>query len=296
MKKAFLLVFACAFLLSGCGLIAPAAQTEAPQETQASYTFTEDDFPKLEGSAALEPLGAAVTAIMLGKSMDEASAWTDFGSTEAGCADLLTGDCGVALALRPPETVSMDGADEAVIARDALVFYVSRTNTVDDLTSAQLRGIYDGSITNWSEVGGSDMPITVFGRSDWSGTRAALERLLLDGGPAAAETGWFPDGSGGLTAETAAFDGSDGAIGFGVYYYTSVMQMADGYKLLSVDGVTPSDETIESGGYPLLTDYCAYVAADAAEDGPERTLWRWLQSAAGQAFIASRGYVPAQEG
>jgi len=58
--------------------------------------------------------------------------------------------------------------------------------------------------------------------------------------------------------------------------------------------VAPSAETTASGEYPLVAEYYAVIAADAAEDSPERVLWEWLQGPDGQDFIASQGYVPAQ--
>ena len=85
-----------------------------------------------------------------------------------------------------------------------------------------------------------------------------------------------------------------GAIGFGFYYPCVVQGKADGYKLLAVEGVLPSAETVESGEYPLTAEYLAGVSASAAEGSPERTLFDWLCGSVGQAFISSQGYFAPQ--
>ena len=71
------------------------------------------------------------------------------------------------------------------------------------------------------------------------------------------------------------------------------MGLADGYKIISVDGVTPSADTIRSGEYTLALDVLAGVDSSAQDGGAERTLWLWLQGSVGQAFISSQGYLEA---
>ena len=82
-------------------------------------------------------------------------------------------------------------------------------------------------------------------------------------------------------------------IGFGLWSECELSGLADGYKLLSVDGVEPSADSIRSGEYALSLDEIAGVNSDAAEDSAERTLWLWLQGSVGQAFISSQGYLEA---
>ena len=63
-------------------------------------------------------------------------------------------------------------------------------------------------------------------------------------------------------------------------------------KILSVDGVAPSNETISSGDYPFVNDFYAVIRANAPVDSPERKLFEWLQTPAGQDLIEAEGYVP----
>ena len=64
-----------------------------------------------------------------------------------------------------------------------------------------------------------------------------------------------------------------------------------GLRLLAVDGVTPSNDTIASESYPLCNEFYAVLHADAAADSPERQLYDWLDTAAGQDCIKKSGYV-----
>ena len=96
---------------------------------------------------------------------------------------------------------------------------------------------------------------------------------------------------GDLIRAVAAYDGTADAIGYTVYYYAEDMKMASGLKILAVDGVHPSDETIRSGEYSLLNNYYVLTAAGLPEDNPARILYRWLLSEEGQRLVAHEGYV-----
>ena len=89
----------------------------------------------------------------------------------------------------------------------------------------------------------------------------------------------------------AVFDGADGAIGYNTLFALNNMGFGDSYKILSVNGVKPTAETVASGEYPLIFNYGATIRRDAAKDSPERILYNWLQDSTGKAFIASQGYV-----
>ena len=70
-------------------------------------------------------------------------------------------------------------------------------------------------------------------------------------------------------------------------------RMAEGLKIISVDGVAPSDESIAAGEYPFLVPGYAVVAHSEPAGSPARIFWDWLQSEEGQYLIAEMGYVPA---
>ena len=67
--------------------------------------------------------------------------------------------------------------------------------------------------------------------------------------------------------------------------------MAQGLKIISVGGVTPSNDTIRAGEYPFLNPYFAVIGANEPEDSPARIIYNWLLSDEGQALVAHEGYV-----
>ena len=91
------------------------------------------------------------------------------------------------------------------------------------------------------------------------------------------------------------YDGSPGAIGYSVYYYAEEMRMAQGLKLLALEGVEPNPDTIRSEEYPLVNPKYVVIPADAAEDAPNRILFDWLLGQEGQRLVAHEGYVSILE-
>lgn len=276
MKKLTALLATSALMLSlaACGDFAP-DPTDAPTAA-LDYSYTESTFPDVAGSAAYTPLMEAVTAIMLGTTRENAAGYLSLGATDAAWDALGSGEAGVVVA---PEGSSMpSGIDTAPISRDALVFFVGADSPVSDLSSDELRSIFTGREDSWQSYGG-DGSIQILTRPEGSGSIAALERLIGCDSEL-------------VTGESLPLTGSD-VIGFGLWSECELSGLADGYKLLSVDGVDPSADSIRSGEYALSLDVLAGVSSGAAEDSAERTLWLWLQGSVGQAFISSQGYLEA---
>ena len=184
--------------------------------------------------------------------------------------------------------------EQKPIGVDALVFIVNEDNPVTDLTQQQLRDIYAGKITNWKDVGGQDLDIVAFQRRSDSGSQTLFQKLLIQGGELMdPPTELAPTAMGELVDSLAAYNNSANAIGFSVYYYIDQMYSQPGLRLLSVDGVMPSNDTLADGSYPLCNDFYAVIRPDSAADSPERQLYDWLDTEAGQACIKKAGYVPA---
>lgn len=292
MCAALALAFA---LLAACG--APEAQpSPTPDANQVS--FTRENFPRLDGSTATAPLGRAIAAVLLGESEDEVSDLIDFSRTTESYRELMRGNRDLVIAAEPNEAV-FDEMKEAgfeiemePFAMDALVFMVNAGNPVESLTLEQLRGIYTGEITNWSEVGGEDAEIVAFQRNAESGSQVLMEKLVMDGTEMIdPPEGYMLSSMGGLMDAVKSYDNSSNAIGYSVYYYAHDMQMADGLKLIAVDGAEPNQDTIRSGDYPFLNPY--YVAIDAAEpeNSMTRVLFDWILGSDGQKLVDMQGYV-----
>ena len=286
----------CAFSLALAFLFAllPAAGAE-----EAAFRFTRENFPRLDGSTSLVPLGQGIASVLLGESREDAADLISFNRTTQSFRNLCDGLCDLVIAAEPKGEVFTQMAQAAFpysmeqIATEALVFVVNESNPVNSLTTQQVRDIYTGEITNWSQVGGEDAPIAAFQRNATAGSQVMMEKLVMEGTPMMeAPSAMVPGGMGELIESVRSYDNSANAIGYTVFYYASDMQMAQGLKILQIDGITPCAETLRSEAYPFLNGYYACICALAPKDSPQRRLYDWLVSEAGQALLTLEGYVP----
>ena len=321
LKRLILLLLAAVLLLTACVRRpdAPGGQDAQPDETpvptgqidqteppeapetpaEPAFRFTRANFPRLDGSTSLVPLGEAAASVLLGEPREEVQDLLDWHKTTNSFHYLSDGESDLLLVSEPDPDVLAELEAEGLrcemepICTEALVFITNLDNPVDSLTSAQLRAIYAGEITNWSEVGGADVPIVAFQRNKSAGSQVLMEKLVMDGVPMMeAPADQIPGEMGFLIASVRSYDNSANAIGYSVYYYAHDMEMAHGLKLLQVDGVAPDSETIRSGEYPFRNPYFCVIRADEPENSPARILRDWLLSKAGQQLLDREGYVP----
>ena len=265
-----------------------APSSSAANEVPAQPILSVDEFPITDGSTACIPLIAQIMADTTGLDLETArsavttnttaQAWRNLGLYGNNYGDSVK----LIIAYEAPESVKeelkADGnpLEQKAIGRDALVFIVNEDNPVQSLTRQQLKDIYAGTITNWKDVGGKDQEIIAFQRR------------------AEAPTELAPTAMGELVDSIAEYNNSANAIGFSVYYYIDQMYSKPGLRLLAVDGVTPSNETIADQSYPLCNEFYAAILQDSAADSPERRIYEWLSTDAGRSCIEHSGYVAVQ--
>ncbi len=171
-------------------------------------------------------------------------------------------------------TVAIDGI--AVIANPA--------NTVESLTLDQIRGIYNGTYTNWNQVGGSNQQIVVVGRDSASGTREYFQEAVM-------QTEDFVNtqlekNSNGAVAQTIAQ--TPGAVG-----YVGLGYLDDTVKGLSIDvngnAVLPTVETVKAGTYPIARDVFMFTKGEAT--GLAKAYIDFILSPDGQAIVEGEGFV-----
>lgn len=312
MKKVFALLLALGMVLSlgGCkdttAQVTPtpeptpsAAATPAPTPTPEQFRFTRENFPRLDGSTATVPLGEAVASVLLGETTEQVDDLIEFHKTSRAYYNLVDGECDLLIVAEGGED-SYSYRDEhgkqwkmEPLARETLVFFVNAGNPVDNLTLAEVRDIYTGKITNWKEVGGSDAPIQAYQRPKGGGSQAIMDKEIMGElemmEPANAD--YVVSTMEGIIDAVRAWDNQPDAMGYTVYYYATDMGMADGLKLLSIDGVKPTNETIRSGEYPIHTAYYVVMDADTPADSPTAILYDWLLSQEGQNLVDAAGYV-----
>lgn len=302
MKRPFALFLTgmCCLLLSGCAGTVSTPPTPTPE--QVEFVFTRDNLPRLDGSTSTAPLAEAVCSVLLGESRENTADLVQFNKTTSAYYNLMDGAADLLIVGEPNEDVLAQKEERGFrweqqpFATDAFVFVVNADNPVDSITVDQARRIYTGEITNWKELGGEDREIIPLQRNPEAGSQALMEKLVMQGTPMMdAPTDYIVASMGGLMEAVKGYDGSPGAIGYSVYYYAEEMEMAQGLKLLALDGVTPCPDTIRSEEYPLINPKYVVIPADAAEDAPNRILFHWLLSEEGQKLVDHEGYVSILE-
>ncbi len=271
---------------------------KTPADDAPSVTFTRDNMPRLDGSTSTVPLALAVCAEVLGESREAVQDLVHFNKTTTAYFNLLEGNADMLIVGEANDNVmarkkELDFAwEKQPFATDAFVFVVNEDNPVDSITVEQARDIYSGKITNWSELGGEDRPITALQRNEGAGSQTLMEKLVMQGTPMMdAPTEYIVTTMGQLMEAVKSFDGSPGAIGYSVYYYAEEMKMAQGLKLLRLEGVEPNPDTIRSEAYPLVNPKYIVIPAGEPKNAPNRVLFDWLLSEEGQTLIAKEGYV-----
>lgn len=150
------------------------------------------------------------------------------------------------------------------IAYDGIAVVVNPTNGVTDLTKDQIKDIFEGTVTNWSEVGGADQPIIVVSREDGSGTRGAFEEILklekeIDGKKVSSmsQGALIAEGNGTMKATIAS---KEGAVGF-----VSLGFIDETVKAISVDGVEPTVESVKDGSFSISRPLLILTSKEAPE-------------------------------
>jgi phosphate transport system substrate-binding protein len=173
------------------------------------------------------------------------------------------------------------------------VFLVNAANPIDDITEEQIIAIYRGEITNWSQLGGDDGEIIPYQRNYSSGSQTMFRKLVVGAAELAEPPGELVHTEmGSLYLAIADYNNGSRAIGYNVFYYVTQMKSDINVKILSVNGVTPSSETIASGEYPYCNDFFAAIRADTPVDSATYAVFTWLQGEQARDLMLHEHYVP----
>lgn len=259
--------------------------------------FTKDTYPKVDASLAIHPLVDAIAADFL--VVDEAGLNYEYTTTRTSEVyhNLIDGKVDVIFAAEISEEDKQYAKDMGVelniipATSSAFVFIVNSENPVESLTFEQVQDIYTGDITNWSVLGGNDAPIIPYQRPIGSGSQTAMlslvmkEKTIMDP-PLEQVQGEMGE----LIDAIAEYDNAENAIGYSYFYYVNTMYKRDTIKMLAIDGVVPTIETIKSGKYPIYTNGFIVTRSDADENTK-----KWVEAVLGDRgskIIESAGYVP----
>lgn len=179
---------------------------------------------------------------------------------------------------------------EYIIAKDGVAVIVNPESKVENLTIDQIKKIFTGEITNWSEVGGENAKIVVVSREEGSGTRGAFTEIT--GVTGKNEAGEEID----HTTKDALVQGSTGAVMQTVATtpytigYASIGALSDAVKTVKVEGAEPTEESVLSGEYKISRPFIYVVGSELSEAA--QMFIDFIMSEEGQAIVEESGFIP----
>ena len=284
-RRSFLAVCgaaAAAAALTACGGSASSAAASSAAASTASGSLSGN--VATGGSTSMKNVIAALTE---GFAEVEPGVTVSYDPTGSGAG--ITGatdktlDIGLSSrALKDDEKNDVDGT---VIALDGIAIIVNKASKVEDLTVDQLKQMFTGEITNWSEVGGDDGEIVLIGREAGSGTRDGFESIVdvKDSCKYAQE----------LTATGAvisAVEANPLAIG-----YASLSAVGDTVKMVTVGGVECSEETVKDGSYEVQRPFVFVTNKSVTLSEQAQAFFDFATSADAADLIRTAGAVPVNE-
>ncbi|MCL1807694.1 MAG: phosphate ABC transporter substrate-binding protein [Oscillospiraceae bacterium] len=174
------------------------------------------------------------------------------------------------------------------IAKDGLAIILHPSNSVDNLTKDQIRGIYAAEITNWSQVGGADKAIHIIAREDGSGTRSAFEELVMAGSRITPRA--IIQSSNGAVRQLVS--GNPSSIGF-----ISLGMVDEGekpVKAIAIEGAAATAENVANGSYGLFRSFLFVTKAEP--EGSVKEFIDYVLSPDGQRHLLHEGLIGGAAG
>jgi len=281
--------------LAGCGsnnaeTQAPDTKTEAgtTSGTTANETTAKEDTASnlkgsisMVGSTSMEKFATALSEVFMEK-YPSVTVQAEFVGSGAGIEAVTNGSADIGNSSRNlKDEEKAKGVAENIVAIDGIVVVSDPANTVDNLTKDQLINIYNGTTTNWKELGGADQPIVVIGREAGSGTRTAFEELLkLED---ACKYSNELDSTGAVMAKAASTPGSIGYVSLDVLV-----------KTMKLENIDPTPENIKAGSYFLSRPFVMATKGEISEQSDlVKALFDYIYSDEGKDLVKAVGLIPA---
>jgi len=271
----------------------PVQETSAAEAPQNASTGEAQSI-SVKGSDTVLPLAQAEAEEFMTENSGKSVTVTGGGSG-VGIAALIDGEIDIATASREIDANETEAAKtnginpvKTTVAYDGITVVVNPANPVSNLTFDQLRGIYNGSINNWKDVGGEDSEIVVISRDSSSGTYKDFQKDVLKGDEYRPDALTQP-ATGGVVSEVSQNTNAIGYIGF-AYIDSSI-------KALNLDkgngSVAPTAESILDGSYPLSRSLYFYTNGEPSELVKE--FIDFVISENGQKIVTTVGYIPLKK-
>ena len=234
----------------------------------------------LGGSTSVEKVIGALSESFMQEYPDVDVTYDPTGSG-AGITGAQEGTLDIGLssrALKDDET----GLTATTFALDGIAIVVNPENAVSDLSLEQIKGLADGTITNWSEVGGADAPVVLIGREAGSGTRDGFESIVGVKDACKYESELTSTG-----AVIAAVASNPNAFG-----YASLSAVDETVKPVTVEGVAASEATVQDGSYKIQRPFVFVTKEGAALSEAAQAFMDYATNAQVNELIQGAGAVP----
>ncbi|MCL2099384.1 MAG: substrate-binding domain-containing protein [Oscillospiraceae bacterium] len=311
------------------------SQTAALNEESELKLY--DNLPRIDGATALYPLYAAfVQAVYpepepaldileysyygeLWRDLEEASIYDRdinipliaCSRTSAAFENLIDGYADIVFLMGVSDEQRAAAIERGLeliltpVGREAFIFFVHSRNAVSGLLSSDIKRIYSGEVTNWSETGGKNDDIRAYQRPESSGSQVMLKQIMGDVPIAPAPEGDVFDMMMGMVKVVSNYRNYRNSLGYSFLYYARDMVKEHNIKFLSIDGTEPTNANIASGAYPFANDFYAVTVQrvtvrrqneylnPARSENIEKLL-EWITSRQGRYLVEATGYVPAE--
>ena len=277
-----LLISACGSTTTGSGGGTP---TSSNLGTPGEYSCVSGSIVA-DGSTALQPLVSAV-AKDYQKKCSSANITVNPGGSKTGLSDVESG----AVQIGNSDIYALPNQTDLVDHQVAVVIFTLIVNSdvtgVTNLSTAQIKGIFDGSITNWNQVGGPNLKIVIVNRPSSSGTRATFQSYIL-GGPETVQS------SSSLTSDSTGTVVQDvkqtsGAIGYAAYGPAKAASLT----ILNIDGNAPTNSMVESNTYKFWNTEHMYTKGQGT--GLAQALIDYMLSPSGKSIAAGLAFIPTTD-
>jgi phosphate transport system substrate-binding protein len=240
----------------------------------------------MKGSTTVFPISQKTAEVFMQKNPN-ANISVQGGGSSVGITSILDGTADIGQASRPIkdkeiEKAVKNGVDPKVhvIAMDGIAVIVNPSNSLNDISIAQVKDIYTGKTSNWSDVGGSGGKIVVISRDSSSGTYEAFSKKALDGARTRPDS--LLQASNQAVVQTVST--TPGAIG-----YIGLGYISEKVKPLVVNGVVCNKQNVLTETYPISRPLFMYTNGNPA--GATKAYLDFVLSAEGQGIVEELGFV-----
>lgn len=273
---------------TGCG----STSTSKDGGTKGTETKKLSGSITLAGSTALQPLAEQLSKTFMDKNsgvtvnVQGGGSGTGLNLALNGTADI--GNSDVTAESKLPQDKAKQLVDNKVCGIGFAVVVNSSTK-VDSLTKDQIQKIFTGQITNWSQIGGENIPIQVINRTKSSGTRATFKDTVMGGKDEKEGLGTTQDSNGNVEN---AIKTTKGSISYLALSYLSDA-VKQNVKPLKIDGIEATNENIESGKYPFWSYEHMYTKGEPK--GISKAFIEYVLDDANKETITKLGYIPMSD-